>query len=408
MGFASGSVSFRRFAVVGSSKDLPEIADEKLLDKLAEHALKPGEFDGVEEVEYGWSGGRHIFDGRFTFDRNVFNDAVVFALRIDTNKVPGDVKKAYEIMEEDAVAANNPSGFISKSQKRGVKDLVRLKIEEELKSGRFRRSKLAPILWDVPGQMLYSTAPGATAEKLLEIFERTFGLELHPITAGSRALRILEDKGKRRDYEDLRPTRFAYGPDGESVHPEYPWVAKGPEPKDFLGNELLLWLWHEADARSGMITTEGAGDVTIFFDKALELDCAYGQTGKDSIRATGPSRTPEARDALRVGKVPRKAGLILDWSGSPCELSFSAESLAVGSARLPEIDQKDADTPRKVFEERITLLRDLTKVLDGLFAAFLKLRTSSAWEGQSNSIRRWITQSGKQPLTTASAAVAVA
>src|SRR2546423_3696495 len=142
MGFSSGSVSFRRYAVVGSAKDMPEIADEKLLDKLAEHSLKPGEFGGVEDVEYGWSGGRHIFDGQFTFDRNVFNDAVAFALRIDTNRVPGDVKKAYEIMEEDAAAANNPSGFISKSQKRGVKDLVRQKIEEEMKSGRFRRSKL--------------------------------------------------------------------------------------------------------------------------------------------------------------------------------------------------------------------------------------------------------------------------
>jgi hypothetical protein len=405
MGFASGSVSFRRFAVIGSEKDMPEIADEKLLETLAGHALKPAEFGGVEEVEYGWSGGRHIFDGQFTFDRNVFNDAVSFALRIDTNKVPGDVSKAYQIMEEDAVAASNPSGFISKSQKRGVKDLVRQKIEEEMNSGRFRRSKLAPILWDVPGRMLYSTASGSTAEKLLEIFQRTFGLELEPLTAGSRALYILEGRGKRRDYEDLRPTRFAYGPDGESVHPEYPWVAKGPQPKDFLGNELLVWLWHEADARSGLVTTDGAGDVTIFFDKALELDCAYGQTGKDSIRGSGPSRTPEARDALRVGKVPRKAGVILDWSGSPCELSLSAESLAVGAARLPEIDQKDADTPRKVFEERITLLRDLAKVIDGLFGAFLKLRTSSAWEGQANGMRRWIMQSGKQ-MPAATVAVA--
>ena len=68
------------------------------------------------------------------------------------------------------------------------------------------------------------------------------------MTAGSLALRLLEPHGRRRDYEDLRPTRFVTGPEGESQFPEYPWVAKGPEPKDFLGNEFLLWLWHEADA----------------------------------------------------------------------------------------------------------------------------------------------------------------
>ena len=51
MGFASGSVSFRRFAVVGKQ---PEAIDQDLLDKLAEHALKPGEFGVPEEEEYGW------------------------------------------------------------------------------------------------------------------------------------------------------------------------------------------------------------------------------------------------------------------------------------------------------------------------------------------------------------------
>ena len=54
------------------------------------------------------------------------------------------------------------------------------------------------------------------------------------------------------------------------------------------------------------------GEVTIFIDKSLDLDCAYGQTGKDTLRGDGPSRMPEARDALRTGKLPRKAGLILD------------------------------------------------------------------------------------------------
>jgi hypothetical protein len=61
MGFASGSVSFRRFAVAG---DAPKTVDQALLDKLAEHALKPAEFGVPEEVEYGWSGGRHISTAR--------------------------------------------------------------------------------------------------------------------------------------------------------------------------------------------------------------------------------------------------------------------------------------------------------------------------------------------------------
>ncbi|HSV16551.1 MAG TPA: hypothetical protein VLI90_19970, partial [Tepidisphaeraceae bacterium] len=246
MGFASGSVSFRRFAVVGKS---PATVDQDMLDKLAEHALRPQEVGVPEEIEYGWSGGRHVLDEQFSFEHNAFAEALFFGLRIDTNKVPGDLKRAYMIMEEDAVAAGNPSGFISKAQKKDVKDTIRQKVDDELRSGKFRRSKLLPLLWDLPSQTLYASATGKRFEMLAELFERTFGLSLIPLSAGSIALRLLEPRGRRRDYEDFRPTRFVYGPEGESQYPEYPWVMKGPEPKDFLGNEFLLWLWHEADHR---------------------------------------------------------------------------------------------------------------------------------------------------------------
>src|SRR5581483_9942276 len=129
MGFSSGSISFRRFAVVGVS---PDNIDQALLDKLSEHALRPSDIGLPEEIEYGWSGGRHILDGEFSFENNVFADALHFALRIDTNKVPGDLKKAYQLMEEEAVAKTNPSGFISKNQKRDVKETIRAKLDDEL------------------------------------------------------------------------------------------------------------------------------------------------------------------------------------------------------------------------------------------------------------------------------------
>src|SRR6476620_8153428 len=181
MGFDSGSVAFRRFAVVGETS---REVTEGMLEKLGEHALKEGEI-GVEEVEYGWSGGRHIYDQEFSFENNVFADCLFFALRVDTNKVPGIVKKAYTLLEEAAVAKDNPSGFISKAQKRDVRDSVRAKIEEEMKSGKFRRSTLIPLWWDVARGVVYSSASGGNFEKLAELFERTFSCELAALSAGS-------------------------------------------------------------------------------------------------------------------------------------------------------------------------------------------------------------------------------
>jgi hypothetical protein len=388
MGFSSGPVSFRRYTVAGAT---PDAIDQTILDKLDEHALRPRDLGVPEEVEYGWSGGRHVLDASFSFEHNVYADALSFGLRVDTNKVPGELKTAYTLMEEEAVAATNPSGFISKNQKRDVKDIVRRKVDDELRSGKFRRSKLAPILWDLPSSTLYCAANTSTEEKLLELFERTFELKLLPISSGTLAMRLLEARSKRRDYEDVRPTRFANGPEGESQVPDYPWVAKGPEAKDFLGNEFLLWMWHEADVRSGVI-----GPATIFIDRTLDLDCAYGQTGRDTLKADGPSRMPEAADGLQSGKVPRKAGIVMDADGLQFNFNLNAETLAVSGLKLPDVEE--AETPRVLFEERVAMLRNFCKSMDAMFDAFLKVRVGGAWEGQTSTMRRWINRSGRRPV----------
>ncbi len=388
MGFASGTVSFRRFAVVGEA---PKSVNQSILDKLSEHALRPGDIGVPDEEEYGWSGGRHVLDGNFSFENNVFAEALHFALRIDTNKVPSELKKAFQMMEEEAAAAANPSGFISKNQKRDAKDTTRRKVDDELRSGKYRRSKLLAVLWDLPTQTLYCNASGKSFEKLAELFERSLGLSLLPLSAGSVSMRFLESAARRRDYEDLRPTRFVSGPEGEGQMPDYPWVAKGPEPKDFIGNEMMMWLWHQADTKSGTIKTHNAGDVTVMIDKTLDLDCAFGQTGRDGLRGDGPANMPEARDGLRSGKVPRKAGLILEAAGMSFSLSLNPEAIAIGSAKLPDVEE--ADNARVLFEERIATLRELSKAIDALYETFIKVRVTSAWEGQTSTIRKWITTS---------------
>jgi hypothetical protein len=395
MGFATGSASFARFAIVGEH---PREIDQEILDKLGGFVLETGEYGVPADVEYGWCGARHILDRRFTFEHNVFADALHFAMRIDTNRIPSELKNAYYAIEEESLAASNPSGFISKNQKRDLKESVRRKIESELKEGRFRRSKLIPILWDFQTQTLLTSATNTAAEKLHELFHRTFSLTLEPLTAGTLAQRHLIAKGRRRDYEDARPTRFIHGPEGESQWPDYPWTAKGDQPKDYMGNEFLLWLWHETDHHHGTIKIDGGktdgGEISLFIDHTLQLDCAYGQSGKDTLRATGPTRMPEAADALRTGKLPRRCGLNLECAGRQISLFLNPETFHCSGVKLPDVE--DADSPRVVFEERISMLRDLSQALDSLFHTFLNSRASSGWESKTTTIRRWISQPARQ------------
>lgn len=384
MGFSSGSVSFRRFSVIGTA---PPTATQELLDALAQNALRENEGGLPEETDYGWGGGRHVFDAEFSFEHNVFADCLSFALRIDTNKVPPATKKAWLHIEEEALAKNNPSGFISKNQRREAKDAVRRQVEEAIRAGKFRKSRLVPILWDLSTQTIHAVAAGATFERLFEIFERTFKCELRPISSGSIAWVICDGIGRRRDFEDLKPTRFIMGPEGESHFPDYPWVSKCLNPKDFLGNEFLLWLWYTS--ASGVHDVGFIDKSTeVFIDKGIDLECAFGQTGKDAIRGDEVSRSPESMDALRVGKLPRKFGLIFSANKQQYSMTIGAESLAVAGVRLPDVE--DADSPRVLFEERIGFVRDLCKAIDGMLGDFIKIRTSAEWEPAVLRIRRWI------------------
>jgi hypothetical protein len=84
---------------------------------------------------------------------------------------------------------------------------------------------------------------------------------------------------------------------------------------------------------------------------------------------------------------------VTDLNRQQYTFSLNAEQLSFGSLVLPEVE--DAETPRVLFEERITLLRDFCKAFDALFDTFLKTRASSAWEGQRGDIRKWIMQGNK-------------
>jgi hypothetical protein len=157
-------------------------------------------------------------------------------------------------------------------------------------------------------------------------------------------------------------------------------------------------MWHEAEHSDGEAIATDAGEVTVMFDKLMDLDCAFGETGRDSIRGDGVARMPEVLDALRSGKVPRRAGLIVEAGGSQFTFSLGAESLSVSALKLPDVEE--ADSPRVVFEERVAMLRDFAKSFDALFSAFLAQRSSSAWEGQTTRIRRAIVQAGRRAPVT--------
>ena len=403
MSFTSGRVSFLRFRVTG---DAPTAADDAALSILKEHAFKETDIGAPDEVEAGFITGEHIFDTQFTYEKNGFGQCLLFALRIDTHKVPAEIRQAYKKINEQAAAEGNPSGFASKAQKRDAADEASRQVHEDLAAGKFRRSKSVPILWDLKSKMLYCGASTNSAiEQISSRFRQAFACEVELLSAGTLAGHVFRNSGKGRDYEDLKPSAFTPPPEDaradaddadatprDASIPVVPWVAQAVDLKDFLGNEFFFYLWHlteTADGRVPVATGQAEhGEVFLAIDKQLDMDCAWGVKGKQTLRGDGPSRLAEAGEAMITGKWPRKMGLLLSDGEHQWELSLHADRMVVSGAAMPEIP--DAQSPRELVEARVQLIRTLAQTLDGMYQAFLEHRTSSSWSTRRQAIEKWI------------------
>src|SRR5438552_11699870 len=122
MGFFSGRVAFLRQRVHGRS--VRQFGPDHL-ERLAEHAIGTQRLAAADGVEAGWIAGDHILDTRFELAKNVVNDTLQFALRVDSQKVPADLLRAYVQVELEGLAAANPGGQPSARQKREARESAR-------------------------------------------------------------------------------------------------------------------------------------------------------------------------------------------------------------------------------------------------------------------------------------------
>ncbi len=383
MGFLNGRITYVRYRVVGES---PLPFGEEILEKVRQNALgQHGGPDPVDGVAVGWAGGDHVLDLTFDFAKNVINDALHLAIRIDTNKVPGSLLRAYTKIELDALAAQNASGKPTKAQRQEAKEAGRIRAEGEAADGRFHKMAQYPVLWDGRTNVLYVGATSASViERLQTLFRETFGRTLEPITAGSLAYALAESRGQERLVEDFGPASFL----GEGSHASIAWAEDDASSRDFWGNEFLLWLWHTLQQNGDTIALPDGSDVTVMLAKTLTLDCPRGETGRDCLTNEGPTRLPEAFKALQAGKLPRKTGLIMVRHGVEYELTLQAETLAVSGANLPKVEGVSG---HEALESRIDSLRDLVETLDLLYDAYGRRRTGPEWSGDLTRIRRWLT-----------------
>jgi hypothetical protein len=383
MAFLTGRVQFVRFKVKGRAH---KTFDTDHLERLTSRAIGQARVISSDGVDVGWTAGDHLLDTRFDLEKNVINDALHFAFRIDQLKIPGDLLRAYTQVEMEGVAAANPSGRISASQKREARQAARERLEEEARDGRFLQRRTHSLMWDAPSnELLVATTAQGAIDRLLTLFQQTFGSGFELQGAGARAYDLAELREQTRNVDDATPTMFVTGGSAK----ELAW-SPDETSRDFLGNEFLLWLWFVLETEGDTLKLADESEVAIMLARSLVLECPRGQTGRETITSDAPTRLPEARRAVQSGKLPRKAGLTLVRHDQTYELTLHAENLGVSAAKMPATEEED---DRARIEERITQIRHLVESLDLLYDAYGRRRLSSDWAKETTRMRKWLVDS---------------
>jgi hypothetical protein len=382
MGFFTGRATFLRFKVNGQA---PRLFAEEHIDRLADRAAGRQKIAAADGIETGWAAGDHILDTEFALDKNIISDMLHFELRVDTDKLPNDLLRAYTAVELKALTKNNPSGFPSARQKREAKEYARERLEAEAKDGRYRKRKTVPVLWDrLSNEVLFGATSLSHVDRMCSLFEQTFGVGLECVTAGPRAHHLAELHQRTRSVDDSQPSSFVPG----TTPAELAWIADESS-RDFLGNEFLMWLWYQTDNHTDTFKLADDSEVTIMIARSLTLECPRGQTGHETISSEGPTRLPESRRAIQSGKLPRKAGMTIVRHDEQYELSLHAETLAVGSVKFPPLSEDITDARAKL-DERATQLRSLIETLDLLYDAFGRKRFGTEWAEELAGMQKWL------------------
>jgi len=159
--------------------------------------------------------------------------------------------------------------------------------------------------------------------------------------------------------------------------------APGPsgiETHGFLGEEFLTWLWFRWESDGGEFQLPGGRVVGIAIDDFLTFAAPSDDETEQTLRHGLPTRTEEARTALRQGRRLRRARLIVAEGSRQWTVTVDGPSLQLSGAKLPE-DAEETESDQDRSADRAANWLALHEIVLALYGAFLRERLDDGYLG---------------------------
>ncbi len=150
------------------------------------------------------------------------------------------------------------------------------------------------------------------------------------------------------------------------------------EGRRFMGREFVVWLWFESEMQETNLTATGVDPCSMWLEAQITLVL---EKEESRLKGAIPASSPEAKEALRQGKLPKEAKMRLVRGDRQYVWTLKADTLGLSGLKLPT-QLKKTDEKHEVFYERMMLLEDLDATLAALYTDFVHLRLSDAWDDE--------------------------
>jgi len=165
----------------------PVPSEDDLNEGLRQDCFRPFE-DGLEEERMGWCDWRNLLICPPDKDWVVQERFAIFALRLDSRKVPGALLKAQVDMRLQSLQKDKDLAFVGKEARISLADEVKVELLRKV----LPTPKVSEVAWDLKGGMLWTTASSVkTQSALIQLFIKSFGCELQPLAPLLLAGRML-------------------------------------------------------------------------------------------------------------------------------------------------------------------------------------------------------------------------
>ncbi len=172
MSLTQGGLSLRRFLVMG-----PVPSEGDLTAGLKQDMFRPFE-DGVEEERMGWCDWRNPLILPPDADWVSQDRFALFALRMDTRRVPNALLKAHVDLRLRDLMQEKDLAFVGKEARISLLDEVKMELLRKV----LPTPKIVELAWDLKGGLLWTTAGSSKAQGSLQsLFIKSFGCELQPL-----------------------------------------------------------------------------------------------------------------------------------------------------------------------------------------------------------------------------------